>query len=196
MDHSTMDHSSHGSGSMSDMGGMNMDMSSMTMGTFHWSSTGDALWFDAWMPKSEPAYIGACIGLFVFAVVSRGLLALEVYFVSWRARRFESIHQANHISMSQTQLKDQTSTSSQSLTNKDYPTELGLPLVPPFSWITDPIRSFLTTFSSFVSYLLMLVVMTGNGGFFIVVIVGIFVGEIAFGRFRSIGGMKGGEHDH
>lgn len=84
-----MDHSSHGSSGS--MGDMNMDMS-MSMGTFHWTSTGDAIWLDSWMPKSEPAYIGACIGLFVFAIVSRGLLALEIYFVAWRARRFESLH--------------------------------------------------------------------------------------------------------
>ncbi|ORZ22249.1 Ctr copper transporter [Absidia repens] len=183
-----MDHANDGS--MGDMGG-SMDM---TMGTFHWSSTGDALWFDSWMPKSEPAYIGACIGLFVFAIVSRGLLAFEIYFVAWRARRFESLH-GGAISISQPQLKDRTS-SSQSFA-AEYPAEMDLPLVPPFSWITDPVRSFLTTLSSFISYLLMLVVMTGNGGFFIVIIVGIFVGEVAFGRFRSIGGIKGGgEHDH
>jgi hypothetical protein len=55
----------------------------------------------------------------------------------------------------------------------------------------------MTTLSSFIGYLLMMVVMTGNGGFFIVTIAGIFVGEVAFGRFRSIGGIKGGgDHDH
>ncbi|SAM05308.1 hypothetical protein [Absidia glauca] len=194
-----MDHSHHGTSTMDDMSSMgDMDMT-MTMGTFHWSSSGDALWFDSWMPKSEPAYIGACIGLFVFAIVSRGFLALEIYFVAWRARRFEALHQQPTIaSISQTQLKrpSPSSSISQSLAN-EYPAEMQLPLVPPFSWITDPVRSFLTTFSSFVSYLLMLVVMTGNGGFFIVIIVGIFVGEVAFGRFRSIGGIKGGgEHDH
>ncbi|KAI8340478.1 Ctr copper transporter [Chlamydoabsidia padenii] len=173
-----MDHSSHGTSGST--GGMDM-----SMGTFHWSSTGDALWFDSWMPKSEPAYIGACIGLFLFAIVSRGLLGLEIYFVALRGQRFESLHQ------------DGTTSIYQSKSATDYPAELELPLVPPFSWITDIIRSFLTTLSSFISYLLMLVVMTGNGGFFIVIIVGIFIGEIAFGRFRSVGGIKGGgEHDH
>lgn len=87
-----MDHSHHGTATMDDMSSSMGDMT-MTMGTFHWSSTGDALWFDSWMPKSEPAYIGACIGLFIFAIVSRGFLALEIYFVAWRARRFESLHQ-------------------------------------------------------------------------------------------------------
>ncbi|KAI8333458.1 Ctr copper transporter family-domain-containing protein [Chlamydoabsidia padenii] len=195
-----MDHSQHETTTtmddMTSMGNMGMTMS---MGTFHWSSTGDALWFSSWVPTSEPAYIGACIGLFLFAIVSRGLLALEIYFVAWRARRFESLHQLTSNSISQTQLKGGSPSSSvvsHSLAN-EYPAESKLPMVPPFSWITDPIRSFLTTLSSFISYLLMLVVMTGNGGFFIVIIVGIFVGEVAFGRFRSIGGIKGGgEHDH
>ncbi|SAM07765.1 hypothetical protein [Absidia glauca] len=192
MDHSshTMDHSSHGSSSS--MGDMNMDMGmSMSMGTFHWS-TGDAIWLDAWLPKSEPAYIGACIGLFVFAIVSRGLLALEIYFLAWRARRLELLHNAGANGIVESKANDRFSSQA-----PEYPAELELPLVPPFSWITDIGRSFLTTLSSFISYLLMMVVMTGNGGFFLVIIVGILVGEVAFGRFRSIGGIKGGgEHDH
>ncbi|ORZ17922.1 Ctr copper transporter [Absidia repens] len=176
-----------------------MDMSmDMAMGTFHWSSTGDAILFDSWMPKSEPAYIGACIGLFVFAILSRGCLALEIYFVAWRAKRLEeslNLQDGMTASISQTRLKDRSS--SDSLAAAEYPKEVKLPKVPPFSWINDPVRSFLTTFSSFISYLLMLIVMTGNGGFFLVIMVGIFVGEVAFGRFRSIGGIKGaGEHDH
>lgn len=93
------------SSSGNSMGDMDMGNMDMTMGTFHWSSTGDALWFDSWMPKSEPAYIGACIGLFVFAVVSRGLLACEIYFVAWRARRFESLHQEGGGAISISQVK-------------------------------------------------------------------------------------------
>ena len=62
-------------------------------------------------------------------------------------------------------------------------------------WSIDTIRSFLTALGSFVSYLLMMAVMTGNGGFFLVVVVGIFIGELIFGRFRSLGGVSA-EHDH
>lgn len=77
-----------------------------------------------------------------------------------------------------------------------YPKPLDLPQIPPFAWTIDTVRSFLTTFASFVNYLLMLIVMTGNGGFFIVIIVGIFIGEMMFGRFRSLGGFRGDEHAH
>jgi len=70
-----------------DMSGMDMSGMSMSMGTFHWSSSGDGIWFDAWVPKSEGAYIGACFGLFFFAILSRGLPALEAYFIAWKRLR-------------------------------------------------------------------------------------------------------------
>ena len=72
---------------MSDMDMSGMSGMSMTMGTFHWSSSGDGIWFDAWVPKSEGAYIGACFGLFFFAILSRGLPALEAYFIAWKNLR-------------------------------------------------------------------------------------------------------------
>jgi hypothetical protein len=78
--HEGHDMSSMGSGS----GGMHMMMS---MGTFHWGTTGDGIWLESWVPNSEGAYIGACFGLFFFAILSRGLPALEAYFMRWRAMR-------------------------------------------------------------------------------------------------------------
>jgi hypothetical protein len=79
----------------------NMDMSSsssdsgmhmmMSMGTFHWSSSGDGIWLDSWVPSSEGAYIGACFGLFFFAIISRSLPALEAYFMKWRTMRDNKI---------------------------------------------------------------------------------------------------------
>lgn len=70
-----------------DMSDMDMSGMSMSMGTFHWSSSGDGIWFDAWVPNSEGAYIGACFGLFFFAILSRGLPALEAYFIAWKRLR-------------------------------------------------------------------------------------------------------------
>ncbi|KAI8370349.1 Ctr copper transporter [Radiomyces spectabilis] len=166
--------------------GMDMDMDmNMSMGTFHWKIT-DALWFDAWVPKSEPAYIGACIGLFLFAILSRALIAAEIYFIAWRGIRFDRLHNP---------LATTTSCSEPSMARPMYPQPLTLPIVPPFNWTFDTIRSFLTALVSFVSNLLMLIIMTGNGGYFIVIIAGIFVGEMAFGRFRSLGGARE-DHNH
>lgn len=81
MDHSSMGHD--------DSSSMSMSMS-MGMGTFHWSSAGDPFWFDSWVPKSDGAYVGACIGLFFFSIVSRGILAAEVYFIAWTAQKLEN----------------------------------------------------------------------------------------------------------
>ncbi|KAI9315509.1 Ctr copper transporter [Dichotomocladium elegans] len=198
MDHSGMDHSGMDHSSMS---------MSMAMGTFHWSSTGDALWFDAWMPKTESAYIGACFGLFFFAILSRALVAIEIYYVSWTRKRFERIHglsddfssNPEEQSASSNRTNDILETGQKSMSSvfhsKNYPKPLALPRVPPFSWSVDTVRSFLTALTTFISYLLMLVVMTGNGGFFIVIIVGVFVGEMLFGRFRALDALRS-DHGH
>lgn len=185
---------------MSDMDMSGMSGMSMTMGTFHWSSSGDGIWFDAWVPKSEGAYIGACFGLFFFAILSRGLPALEAYFIAWKNLRdnrvagnqLQSTVVRTDIEKSSNSTND---SSSQSFNPNAYPTPLRLPAVPPFSWSTDTVRSFLSAFSSFVSYLLMMVVMTGNGGFFVVIVIGVFFGEMAFGRFRALGGLMD-DHAH
>ncbi|KAI9028095.1 Ctr copper transporter [Phycomyces nitens] len=178
---------------------------SMSMGTFHWSSSGDALFFDSWVPKTEAAYIGTCIGLFVFAILSRGMIAIETYFVAWISMRFK-VHENDHDQLDLTakhnahpkdcanEESGHSDLSRASVTSAVkrpvYPSRLTMPAIPPFVWHIDTVRSFLTAFTSFINYLLMLVVMTGNGGYFIVVIVGIFVGEMSFGRFRSLSGFR------
>ncbi|CAO3619082.1 unnamed protein product [Cunninghamella echinulata] len=170
---------------------MGMSHGNMVMGAFHWSSMGDAIWLESWVPQSEPAYIGACIGLFIFSIASRGMLALENYFNAWRAFKLEQQNQSISLRNSTKSLTSEYQKES------NYPKELDLPTVPPFSWITDLTRSFLTALSSFLSYLLMMAVMTGNGGYFLVIICGVFVGEVAFGRFKSIRGAAGtDDHNH
>lgn len=76
-----------------DMSGMHMMMS---MGTFHWGTSGDGIWIDNWVPQSEGAYIGACFGLFFFSVLARGLPALEAYFTTWKRLR-DSKTCGNHL---------------------------------------------------------------------------------------------------
>lgn len=97
-----MDHSAHSGHNMNEMDMSQMDHNSMghgsmIMGAFHWSAIGDAIWLENWVPQSEPAYIGACIGLFLFSIASRGILALENYFTAWRAKKLEEeIHVNNN----------------------------------------------------------------------------------------------------
>ncbi|KAK4518775.1 ubiquitin-like modifier hub1 [Mucor velutinosus] len=186
-----------------DMSHMDMSGMSMSMGTFHWSSSGDGIWFDAWVPKSEGAYIGACFGLFFFAILSRGLPALEAYFIAWKRLRDNRVAGNQSVSVQSAAVKTDLEksanptddSSSQSFSPNAYPSPLRLPAVPPFSWTTDTVRSFLSAFNSFISYLLMMVVMTGNGGFLVVIVIGVFFGEMAFGRFRALGGLLD-DHAH
>ncbi|KAI9485873.1 MAG: Ctr copper transporter family-domain-containing protein [Benjaminiella poitrasii] len=217
-----MDHSHHGMSGMSststassaagtpasDMSGMSSSMHmSMSMGTFHWSSSGDGIWLDSWVPQSEGAYIGACFGLFFCALLSRSLPALEAYFIAWKKMREDKVYEAQSLTRNthkaiRTDIEktsstyDDTTSFSRSFNQAAYPAPPRLPAVPPFSLTNDTIRSFLATLSSFVGYLLMMVVMTGNGGFFLVIVLGIFFGELAFGRFRSLSGLIDDHHSH
>lgn len=180
-----------GSSSSTAMGSSSSMSDSMSgdMGTFHWGTSGDGLWINTWIPKSEGAYIGACFGIFFMAILSRSLPALETYLVTWRILRDRKVYD--------NQLDTITETTKNDIEKKPalYPSPLHLPIVPAFSWTNDTIRSLLSTFSAFISYLLMMVVMTGNGGFFFVIIGGVFIGEIAFGRYKFLGGLSH-EHGH
>ncbi|OBZ87691.1 hypothetical protein A0J61_04251 [Choanephora cucurbitarum] len=174
---------------------MDMDSSSMDMGIFHWSSRGDGLWLDSWIPQTEPAYIGACIGLFIISILSRSLPALESYFVIWRASRNSS---ASIATTSSTELKSNHEKHYDvlegSFNSAAYPKPLATPSIPSFSWTTDTVRSLLHTLNAFVGYLLMMVVMTGNGGFFLVITLGIFFGEMAFGRYKYLTNTLHADH--
>lgn len=200
-------------------------MSSMSpMGTFHWVSNGEALWFESWVPDSEGAYIGCCIALFVLAILARGSTALQYYFEAWmimkEEKKLHAIQQSNSnydtasatvtasVNENMDSLRRREPSNSEKspeyearaspistirTSKSDPPHRPELPHVPAFHWKTDTLRSLLTTLITFISYLLMLVVMTGNGAYFICIIAGVFVGEMIFGRYR---GLRGFHDDH
>jgi len=58
--------------------------------------------------------------------------------------------------------------------------------VVPFRLSVDIPRAVLTTIIAGVSYLLMLAVMTMNVGYFLSVLAGVFVGELAVGRYAQL----------
>ncbi|KAI7816101.1 hypothetical protein BC939DRAFT_390158, partial [Gamsiella multidivaricata] len=58
-----------------------------------------------------------------------------------------------------------------------------LPTAQPFIWQAEFSRAVLTTAVVGIGYMLMLVVMTYNSGYFGVILAGIFVGEVYFGRW-------------
>jgi len=65
--------------------------------------------------------------------------------------------------------------------------EEGNPWTAPWRFSIELPRAGLSTVVSGVGYLLMLAVMTFNVGYFLSVLAGIFVGELAFGRIHKHG---------
>ncbi|KAI7868437.1 Ctr copper transporter [Spinellus fusiger] len=195
--------SSMGGGMSSSTGGH------MQMGVFHWTSGGDAIFFNNWMPTSEASYAGTCILIIVFTVLCRGLVAIESYYAAWisiqakkKAVAAEAI--ASSVPNEKQSHCDKPLTTPQSSCHLEaadnkpptstidalfrivYPPHSVQPIVPPFSWSKDTIRSCLTALSVFFSYLLMMIVMSGNGGYLFCVVGGFFIGEMLFGRYRSV----------
>ncbi|KAJ7104350.1 CTR copper uptake transporter [Mycena belliarum] len=56
------------------------------MGTFHFT-LGDSLWFAGWIPQSKGALTGACIGLFLLAIVDRWLASCRAMLQTQWTRR-------------------------------------------------------------------------------------------------------------
>ncbi|KAN0087853.1 Ctr copper transporter [Tylopilus felleus] len=163
-----MDNSMGNSSSMNTTTSMSMSMSMIPW--LHFGNA-DAVLFDSWRPLSHSAIAGACIGLFLFAILERSFAAFRrTQETRWRARAVV------------------VSSDGCSSTGKLDPCEApagsahGQPLVPPFRFSHDIPRGVIQAIQSTFAYALMLVVMTYNGAYIISIILGLGVGEILFGR--------------
>ncbi|KAG1161421.1 hypothetical protein G6F37_003083 [Rhizopus arrhizus] len=95
MDHSnnSMDHSGHNMSNMTtgNSGSHMHHMMMGAMGTFHWSTTGDGIWINTWVPSSKGAYAGACFGMLFMTILYKGIPTLDAYLVAWRKTRESNI---------------------------------------------------------------------------------------------------------
>ncbi|CAO3701698.1 unnamed protein product [Rhizopus stolonifer] len=188
-----MDHSNHNMGNMS-MTGNNKKMGHMmmgAMGTFHWGTAGDGLWINTWVPNSKGSYTGALFGILFMAILSRGIPVLEISFMSWKKSQATKASN-DHLNEIAQNTKPDIEASSNFVS---YNSLLRLPTIPAFSWKSEFIRSILSAFSTFISYLLMMAVMTGNGGYFFILVAGVFIGELFFGRYKQLPRAYN-EHEH
>ncbi|OAG04987.1 Ctr copper transporter-like protein [Paraphaeosphaeria sporulosa] len=182
---------------MSSMAGMDMDggssgSSSMGMSMFFFTSTTTPLYSEAWTPASAGAYAGTCIFLIILAILLRALFTAKT-FLEYRAlqsamkRRY--IVAADQQTATDKAFNDASSMTGILTTNglQENVRIVEAPArhVQPFRFSVDLPRAAIMTLAAGVGYLLMLAVMTYNVGYFLSVLAGAFIGELALGRFNQ-----------
>jgi len=182
---------------LADMNGMDMSMDgpmALTEGQMlpylHFT-TGDNLFFLGWVPKSTGAMIGACIALFLLAIIERWLAAcrslMEVHWSKRTKARLETRH-----------TRSSSVDSGEKDSNLDRDAEVVIPVLPvssasiisrrniaPFVPSQDIVRGIIHVGQAALGYAFMLAVMTFQGGFILSITLGLGVGEMLFGRFHA-----------
>ncbi|KAG8984284.1 hypothetical protein FRB94_006196 [Tulasnella sp. JGI-2019a] len=184
---------------------MDMDMGTTSGGMMkpylHFTN-GDILWMREWVPSSPGAVSGACLGLIFLAIIERLLSAMHGVMEAWWKRKANAILQRKlpssetrpplscHDSDEKNGLSDTEAALTRSSSNASNATA-AVPrapifrVLPPFILSHDLTRAALTTARSAVGYTLMLAVMTFNASFIISILIGVFIGELLFGRFAG-----------
>jgi len=183
---------------------MDMDMgssSSPSSGMYLHTKPGDTILFQGWMPTKTGPIVGACIGLFLLAVLQRWLSALRRLMELWWAEHARALLSRRIVNL------DKPSPSLEEKGDPSLPSSVvgtctdGTPSqrdqivgirpsfdkIPPFIASHDFTRGILVVFDSAITYALMLVVMTFNGGFIASILLGLGAGEVLFGRLAFTG---------
>jgi len=125
---------------------------------------GDVLWLQDWVPQSMGAYIGACIGLLLLAMIDRWIAACRaVSGAHWSKRARVQISE-NDLSRSLAPSRT---------------------LALPFVVARDLPAGLFQVVQSALRFAFMLAVMTFNAGFLMAVVLGAGLGEMLFGRFLN-----------
>ncbi|KAJ3889049.1 CTR copper uptake transporter [Lentinula edodes] len=159
-----------------------MDLASGNMLTYlHFTIGGDILWFEGWVPQGPGAMFGACVGLFLLALVDRWIAACRAMMeVHWAKRA--QIAYTNKLNANGDSEKKKRTVPPSTVGNA-----LLLRRAPPFIPAHDIVRGILHAGQAAFSFAFMLVVMTFQLGFIISIIVGLGVGETLFGRYAHAG---------
>ncbi|KAJ6502883.1 CTR copper uptake transporter [Mycena vitilis] len=141
----------------------------MMMTALHFTPLADTLWFAGWVPSSGGALAGACIGLFVLALLDRYVAAMRVLLSArWAAAPCDGDEKLN-------------------AARKGKGRGRGRLHAPPFVAKQDVPRGALYALQTLFGFAFMLAVMTFQAAFIISIIVGFGVGEMLFGRYVAGG---------
>ncbi|ELU41476.1 Ctr domain-containing protein [Rhizoctonia solani AG-1 IA] len=120
---------------------------------------GDALFFKEWIPKSSGAVGGACVGLFVLAILQRCISAMRGVMEQHWKQRSDALVAARFVLMRDTASADKESEQDTSLTGQPRVPRALKPTLPPFIWSHELARGGMQILQSFFGYALMLAVM-------------------------------------
>ncbi|KAK7455772.1 hypothetical protein VKT23_010804 [Stygiomarasmius scandens] len=172
------------------MNGMDMSMdgdmslaSGMMRMYFHFTP-GDVLWFQGWVPASNGAMAGTCIGLFLLAIIDRWLAATRGCMEIFWARSAQVI-QANQLNRSKS---NGIAHESQSFSLQNV-LLLRTRFAPPFIPSHDIVRGLFYIAQAGLGYLFMLAIMTYQVGFIFSILIGLGFGEVMFGRYAKGAGV-------
>ncbi|KIX93712.1 uncharacterized protein Z520_10618 [Fonsecaea multimorphosa CBS 102226] len=176
---------------MSSMSSSSMSMSSMsTMPMVFTTSHHTPLYGNGWTPSTSGGYAGTCIFLVFLAIGLRLVFAAKaVCEQRWAAaaqrRRFVLVKgrptEAGRIDQDPDAKTGALITVNGVEENVKVVQARGV--FPAFRLSVDVPRAILTTIIAAMAYLLMLAVMTMNVGYFLSVLLGVFLGELAVGRY-------------
>ncbi|KAJ7192946.1 Ctr copper transporter family-domain-containing protein [Mycena haematopus] len=160
-----------------DTNGMDMSMDDgMTMATgtmtpyLHFTR-GDILWFNGWVPQSNGALAGACIGLFILTLIDRWLAAVRgMMEAHWR--------EAARVAAKK------TASDKDGGDDKGRIKKMRL-CAPPFIPAHDIMRGLTHAAQSLLGFAFMLAVMTFQASYIITLVLGLGIGEMLFGRYGA-----------
>ncbi|KAJ7165437.1 CTR copper uptake transporter [Mycena crocata] len=169
--------------------GMTLAMGSMTP-YLHFSRPGDTLWFAGWVPQSAGAVAGACVGLFVLALVDRWVAAVRAMMeVHWRGegervRRLEEKEKVYGEKGTVGEKGGGVDTAGKKREKRKFGIR-----APPFVPAHDVMRGVMHALQATLGFAFMLAVMTFQAAFILAIVLGLGVGEMLFGRYVGAAGM-------
>ncbi|KNG50131.1 Ctr copper transporter-like protein [Stemphylium lycopersici] len=177
-----------------DMSGTSMTSSSHSgMAMAFSTATNTPLFSEAWTPSTAGQYAGTCIFLIILAILLRAIFTAKT-FLELRAVR-TALKRRYVVVAGEKAVVDKVADEADSMTGilttngvQEDVRVVSAPVshIQPWRFGVDLPRAFLMMTAAGVGYLLMLAVMTYNVGYFMSVLAGTFVGELAFGRFNQV----------
>ncbi|KAA6413872.1 MAG: Ctr copper transporter [Lasallia pustulata] len=163
------------------------------MNSVFYTSTSTPLYSPTWVPTSTGAYAGTCVFLVALATIFRVLLAgkhlLEHRWLDRELnRRYVIVHGKPGVveAAKAEEASNATLVTARGVEESVRVVRKRTRGVAPWRLSVDAPRAAYATVMVGVAYLLMLAVMTMNVGYFLSVLAGTFVGELAVGRYTEL----------